>query len=116
MEGMDKVFRNLDRYVDKMLGLIYMVAQNHAAEIEAFAKSTATWTDRTGHARQSLQGTAQQNEIATILRLAHGVEYGKWLELANSGKYAIVYPTIEADVESFLDDVKEAIRLMTVRI
>jgi hypothetical protein len=70
----------------------------------------APWTDRTGNARQSLfavvgkpaeAGNAVEpiDELAddiVALYLSHGMEYGKWLELCNSGKYAVIMPTLEA--------------------
>jgi hypothetical protein len=115
MEGLDTVFRNLDSFADRVLYAVYLVAQEHAADIEAYAKANRTWKDRTGDARKTLHGTARQDEIATFLTIGHGMPYGKWLELANSGKYAILWPTIEADVPEFLRDVVEAIRGMGIK-
>jgi len=43
------------------------------------------------------------------IRLMHRVEYGKHLETANSGKYAILKPTIENIRQDFFDAVKKAV-------
>ncbi len=69
---------------------------NIAGHAEAAMKDGAPWTDRTSNARNGL--TADVNLPGTkkdTLSLAHGVEYGVFLELANAGNNAIVNPTAE---------------------
>lgn len=73
---------------------ILMFAQTQATKFESDAKSQARWTDRTGHARQRLKGTVEKVPEGYKIKLAHGVDYGLWLELANEKKYAIVEPII----------------------
>lgn len=94
------------------------VAQFIGAKMEAYAKANAPWTDRTAHARQGLfyavdsdlggevSGSAnlggQESEAVSAakdvvaLYLSHSMTYGKWLELAHAGKYAIIMKTMEA--------------------
>jgi hypothetical protein len=57
-------------------------------------KNKAPWTDRTGNARQSLNATTEHTATTDTLVLAHGVDYGVWLEIAHGGAYQIVIPTI----------------------
>jgi len=64
--------------------------------IETEMKRDAPWTDRSGDARRGLSATVETTGRATTLTLAHGVEYGKWLELAHGGRWAIVGPTTMA--------------------
>jgi hypothetical protein len=71
------------------------VCEKYAAEAEQKAKENAPWTDRTGDARKLLKGEVVDDGEALGFSLAHRVEYGKHLETANSGKYAILKPTIE---------------------
>ena len=71
-----------------------MKAENSALALQNHARQKARWTDRTGHARQRLTGTALPLVNGYKLRLAHGVDYGKWLELAHERKYAIIEETI----------------------
>jgi hypothetical protein len=63
-------------------------------------KAKAPWTDRTSAARNGLHSKATHRGRAGFkqheLLAAHGVPYGIWLEIANSGKYAILIPTIVA--------------------
>lgn len=75
---------------------LFALLSNFGGTMEAYAKTNAPWTDRTGNARQGLHGGVElraENEL--VLFLSHGVEYGIWLELANAGKYAIVGPTAD---------------------
>ena len=82
----------------KLEAAIMMLANTHAARLEAQMKRNRPWTDRTNMAKVSLRGVVSRPSIAVVrITLSHGVHYGKWLELANSRKYAIVRPTIEKE-------------------
>ena len=67
-----------------------------ASDMEAYAKENASWQDRTGDARALLKGDALHDEAndISIAYLSHGVPYGIWLEIMNSGEFAIVMPTV----------------------
>lgn len=67
---------------------------NAALKLQNYARNKAPWTDRTGHARQRLTGTSSRISSGYRITLAHGVNYGIWLELAHEKKYAIIQPTI----------------------
>jgi len=69
------------------------VLEREGKAIEAEMKRNAPWADRTGEARRKLTVEVMTTGAATTLTLAHGVEYGKWLELAHGGRWAIVGPT-----------------------
>jgi len=90
-----------------------------AVRLENDAKVNAPWRDRTGNARQTLAAYATRvpksgsvqavfvsdgerllpatyspgEGIALVLR--HGMSYGKQLELARQGRFAIVGPTLD---------------------
>ena len=68
--------------------------------LENYAKENARWENRTGHARQRLKSDYIILENGIKLRLKHGVDYGKWLELAHEKKYSIIPETIEKVGES----------------
>lgn len=59
---------------------LYMLAENFAGHMESHAKQTASWTDRTSHARQSIHSGVEQNGDEVITYLSHGVQYGRYLE------------------------------------
>ena len=72
------------------------VATYFAPVVEAEAKSNAPWTDRTGNARQGLTGFVDDVSATMVyLYLSHRVTYGVFLEIKNSGRYAIILPTLE---------------------
>ena len=72
-----------------------MYAEQSAVRLQNYAKEHRKWTDRTGHARQRLEGSVHPIQIGYRLQLAHGVDYGLWLELAHEKRFAIIEPTIQ---------------------
>lgn len=77
---------------------IWGIAMQYAPLMENHMKSTAPWKDRSGNARQALntQLDGRFTDIVTIdFGHGHGVDYGKYLEYANSGRYAVVMPTMD---------------------
>ena len=71
-----------------------MYAQDSALKLQNAAKENRPWTDRTGHARQRLFADSTRVQNGYQLRLAHGVDYGIWLEFAHERRFAIIEPTI----------------------
>lgn len=74
---------------------IAMYADNGALTLQNYAREHRPWTDRTGHAKQRLTGSVARVTQGYQIILAHGVDYGKWLELAHEKRYAIIQPTIQ---------------------
>jgi hypothetical protein len=52
------------------------------------------WADLTADARKGIRGVAFLDEEKMGVKLAHTVEYGVYLELANDGKHAILRPVL----------------------
>lgn len=76
--------------------LMYMSTKTKS--IESSMKVNRPWTDRTGMAKATLSGTLSQPSPDLMrITLAHGVEYGIWLELAHEKNYAIIAPTISKE-------------------
>ncbi len=69
--------------------------QEVAYDIEQAAQANAPWQDQTGQARQMLYTEISSEGAVVVLTLAHGVDYGWWLETIQSGAYAIIMPTLE---------------------
>lgn len=93
----DKAWGELaDAYQAAIQKGVKAIAQKWQPEIENWMKLNASWTDRTGNARQSLytEVETQAKEMVTII-LSHGVEYGIYLELKNAGRYAIIGPALD---------------------
>lgn len=89
-----KLLNSLDDFEQRLRYGLLMYASTEAENLEAEMKAKRPWTDRSGDAKKYLTARASlpsKNEIE--IKLAHGVRYGIWLELANEKKYAIVAPT-----------------------
>jgi hypothetical protein len=90
----DSLTPNL-RTVDPRIKAGIVAAQHSMApRAEAYMRSTAPWTDRTGAARSGLSARAETRGDEYPIILAHGVDYGIWLEIAHSGAYAVIIPSI----------------------
>jgi hypothetical protein len=70
--------------------------QNLAKRAADVAQAEAPWRDITGAARRGLNAELYREGNSVILRLSHSVEYGKWLETIQDGKYATIMPTLNA--------------------
>lgn len=92
---------NADKLIDGLTDLkkmadsrVRVYAEVAAKDLEGYIKANRPWTDRTGQARQRMTGYVQKVSNGYRIVIAHGVDYGLWLELANEKKYAILEPTI----------------------
>jgi hypothetical protein len=85
------------QYEDRIHDAAVSVAEYFAPILESYAKDNKAWTDQTGNARQSMAGFVEEvSRDIVVIYLAHGVDYGIYLEARWSGRYAIIWPTIEA--------------------
>lgn len=86
----------LEALKPRIIPAVKALAEAQAVELESYMKRKRPWTDRTGRAKLGLSATVSQpSETMFRITLSHGVTYGKWLELANEKKYAIIKPTID---------------------
>lgn len=95
LQGTQQIINNLEAYQQKCLQAVTNIAAYFAPMFEAHAKENAAWTDRSANARQALHGCHEQaaNDIVEIY-IAHGMDYGVFLELRWAGKYAILWDTV----------------------
>lgn len=82
----------MDNAADKA---IRVYAEQGALKLQNFAKENRKWTDRTGQARQRLHGFVGAIPEGYRITLAHGVDYGLWLELAHERRFSIIPQSIE---------------------
>lgn len=116
--------REIDRYGQRVLVAVHAIAAYVGQQMQDQARANAPWQDRTGNARSGLffavdgfglnpvvgrvSGSApgQNTDMVSVsgdkdrlvIALGHTVYYGKFLELSNGGRYAIVMSTIEANI------------------
>lgn len=102
--------RGIEKYQTRVEAAMLVVADTISRKMEEWAKQNARWTDRTGNARQLLHGSAFWSDENTItIMLAHGVDYGIWLELAMNRNYAILEESIEAKQDEFFRAIKKLV-------
>ena len=90
---------------------VYRLAQSYTPRIEAWMKANAVWTDRTGNARQTLWSDVfDLADQAVGIILAHGVDYGQYLEMSNSGRFSILSPALDHFVPLIWQDVQRILR------
>lgn len=89
---------------DRLDIAVGMLAETNAKNLEKDAKEQARWQNRTGDARKRLQGYAHRTHSGWRIVLAHGVDYGIWLELANEKRFAIVGPLIDLSAPYIMQD------------
>ena len=100
--------KNLDKMAVKLGAVVLMYAATKASEIESKMKMNHPWTDRTGMAKAMLTAkVSQPNQNLVRITLAHGVEYGIWLELANEKNYAIIEPTVNEEGPRIITDLND---------
>lgn len=98
MAGEQGVIRNLRNWEVQRRAAIVALAQDWAGTLEGRAKINASWQDRTGLARAGLRGEVIVGRNQVTIVLAHSMDYGPYLELANDGKYAVLKPTVDAAI------------------
>lgn len=97
--------KNLDKMSAKLGAAVLMYASTKASEIQAKMKLNRPWTDRTGMAKALLNAkVSQPNKDTVRITLAHGVDYGIWLELAHEKNYAIIAPTVRDEGPRIVED------------
>lgn len=100
--------KKLDVMGPKLAALILMYSATKANKIESSMKTKRPWRDRTGYAKQRLTASVSEPEEGVVrITLAHGVDYGIWLELAKEKKYAIIEPTINEEAPKIITDLRD---------
>lgn len=85
-------------YTDKEMILFKTLAKRKKLKVK-IKKGNASghfrWKDRTGHARQTIQGGAEVTGDKTYIYVAGNKEYSPYLEFAHEKQYAVLWPAIE---------------------
>lgn len=105
-ENTERVARNIGKFGGDARKAVVDLLKTWERQIEAYAKQNAKWRDRTGNARQNLFSHTDDEGNSIKLYLSHRMDYGLWLELKYSGRYAIVMPTLQAHERQIMDSVR----------
>lgn len=100
--------KNISNMTAKLGALVLMYSATKAIEIESKMKINRPWTDRTNMAKTRLSAkVSQPSEGVVRITLAHGVDYGIWLELAHGKNYAIIAPTVKEEGPRLVEDLND---------
>lgn len=102
MIRIDKSRFNLQKAIDRHKVALGIYADAAAKKMEAEAKRDAPWTDRTTHARQSIDGRKGWKGNQLVVRLSGGPDYFVYLELAYEKRFSILKPTIDRNAPDIL--------------
>lgn len=94
MFDLTEIINNLNALPGRLEKALLKYGDTAARKIHAQAVKDRPWTDRTAHARQRLHAECKRIDTGIRIILAHGVEYGVYLELAHEKQYAVIYPTL----------------------
>ena len=101
------LFENVSDLSEQLIAGIELYINSAASQLQGEMKKDAPWTDRTGEARRRLTATtSKEQNYVYVITLAHGVNYGVYLELAHEKKYAIIQPTILKEAPKIFADLK----------
>ncbi len=110
VKGTKQVLDNLDKWAKDRLEGIAAFNIFTASQVQTDARNNAKWQNITSDARKGLTGLATVKLPKMFISLFHKVIYGKWLELANDGKFAIIEKTLNAKRAEWFKGIR---RLMT---
>ena len=96
--------RNIRNFRGDFNHAVSVVTDRSAAWGTAYMKVNAPWTDRTGAARGGLMAIPHNQGDTHEIDLAYSVYYGIFLEVCNSGKYAIITPSMRIIGRKLMQD------------
>jgi hypothetical protein len=97
---------NVHRFGSKLQRSIDAVVDYDAAYATSYLKTNAPWHDNTGAARSGLVAIPNHFGSTQEILMAYSVTYGIWLEVANSGKYAIITPAMRIIGQKLMSDMQ----------
>lgn len=97
-------------YEASIAALVRGVIQSFRPAIENWMRANAPWTDRTGNARRALHTDYDEAGRVFTLWIAHGMDYGIYLELRFAGQYAIIGPAIDHFAPQIMAELQRRLR------
>lgn len=98
----------IEEYGLNQLDGVLALAESYAVKGQNEMKAGAPWTDRTGNARAGLLAVAVREGDKIVLYFVHSVAYGLFLELANGGKYQIVWVTMVENANQLMSQLRSS--------
>lgn len=102
MFDFDNMINDINSIPNRTENALIAYGNTVAADIQGKAQQGRIWTDRTAQARQRIKGYCVKSDKGVRIYLAHGVDYGIYLEFAHEKKYAIIYPTLRREAPKII--------------
>ncbi len=111
-----QVKKNINDIYRRRRAAVYALALDYAARAINFFRSVQPpkpnsqglfWTNRTGQAAARMFTGAELDENSVSWFMAHGVQYGIYLELANDRRDAAINPTMVKFTRFFIKDLNK---------
>ncbi len=113
-DDVKQVLKNIDNIYKRYRIAVKEIAKHYALKAKAdFVKEQGEekyWENQTNQAMDRMFTKAFVELSIVGWFMAHGVEYGPYLELANNGQNQSIRPTMAKFAAPFLKDVQEIFR------
>ncbi len=106
----DEITPNINVMEGKLERYFSAINQYEANEGQNYMRANAPWTDRTGNARGGLFARPFKEGDHYITVLYGTVPYQIWLEVKNSGEYAIITPSLPIIGNNILSSMHKLLR------
>jgi hypothetical protein len=110
-EGVQEVNRNIEQIYKRRRAAAYALCVYYGAlALQLFKQQQANsqyWTNRTGIARDTVFSGAYKTDDEVGWYLAHMMQYGVYLELANDRQNESIRPILERYAGRFISDLKK---------
>lgn len=100
LKGQKEVEQNLERWYQGTLRNAANAMSEIGLILEGYAKANHPWRDQTGATNTKIRGfISEVTPIMITTTLSAGMEYNVFLELAREGKWAWLWPAVEANLD-----------------
>lgn len=105
----DTLTPGLASFGPKLAVGVKAVFELYADKSTSYMRANAPWQDQTGNARNGLNAVAFSSPDRSVIVLFHQMPYGIWLEVRDSGRFAIILPTVEEMGPQVMDTLKKLV-------
>lgn len=100
---------NFSAVENKLRAAMGLYVDSAAKKVEGHAKGNKSWTDRTGNAKNSIQGSSGWRGDSVVVNLSGNTDYFVYLELAMAKRYAILAPTMQSQSSDIISGFRKVI-------
>ena len=106
MIDFSELYESLEKLPDRLEKAVMDYGKTSAQKLRTLAVKNRPWTDHTAQARQRRHGEVERYDTGIRMILAHGVEYGVYLEFAHEKRYAVIYPILQREAGNVMQGLR----------